>query len=128
MNNRYRLLAATAVAALLCAPAAAARHAAPRKKSAKPPLGWSSWYAFGGCGQVNQTKMEQTFEKLVNRSVVPGSNKSLHDVGYQFANLDDGVSSRRPRPRTRPSVLAHCRQGRCGKPCLLPPRASPTLP
>ena len=56
-------------------------------KSTKPPLGWSSWYAFGGCGSVNQTKMEQTFEKLTNRSVVPGFNKSLHDVGYQFANL-----------------------------------------
>ena len=34
--------------------------------------------------------MEETFEKLTNRSVVPGFNKSLHDVGYQFANLDDG--------------------------------------
>jgi hypothetical protein len=56
-------------------------------RSTKPPLGWSSWYAFGGCGSVNQTKMEQTFEKLTNRSVVPGFNKSLHDVGYQFANL-----------------------------------------
>jgi hypothetical protein len=34
--------------------------------------------------------MEETFEKLTNRSVVLGFNKSLHDVGYQFANLDDG--------------------------------------
>ena len=46
--------------------------------------------AFGGCGQVNQTKMEETFAKLTNRSVVAGSTKSLLDVGYTFANLDDG--------------------------------------
>lgn len=64
------------------------------KKSSKPPLGWSSWYAFGGCGQVNQTKMEETFEKLVNRSVIPGSNKSLHDVGYQFVRRPPARRSR----------------------------------
>ena len=39
---------------------------------------------------VNQSAMEETFAKLTNRSVVPGSNKSLLDVGYAFANLDDG--------------------------------------
>lgn len=87
-STRKMRLGTVLVALALAAPAAA-RYATP-KKSTKPPLGWSSWYAFGGCGQVSQTKMEQTFEKLVNRSVVIGSNKSLHDVGYQFANLDDG--------------------------------------
>lgn len=27
---------------------------------------------------------------MVNRSVIPGDNRSLADVGYTFANLDDG--------------------------------------
>lgn len=34
--------------------------------------------------------MEASFAKLVNRTVVPGSNVSLWDAGYRFANLDDG--------------------------------------
>jgi len=53
----------------------------------RPPLGWSSWYAFGG--GVNQSLMEETFNQMVNRSVKAGDNRSLLDVGYRFANLDD---------------------------------------
>lgn len=53
-----------------------------------PPMGWSSWYAFGQ--SVNQDQMEASFQKMVNRSVVPGCNMSLFDAGYVFANLDDG--------------------------------------
>ena len=46
-------------------------------------------YAFGG--GVNQTMMERTYAKLTNNSVVPGFGKSLRDVGYRFANLDECV-------------------------------------
>lgn len=56
--------------------------------SRKPPLGWSSWYALGG--GVNQSAMEQSYERLTSRSVKKGDNRSLFDVGYTFANLDDG--------------------------------------
>jgi len=34
--------------------------------------------------------MEETFRKLANRSVKAGDNRSLVDVGYTFANMDDG--------------------------------------
>eukprot|EP01079_Euglenida_sp_SAG-EU17-18_P006447 gene6447-1150_t len=55
----------------------------------RPPMGWSSWYALGG--SVNQTAMEQSYAKMANRSVCPGcGSKSLVDLGYSFANLDDG--------------------------------------
>jgi hypothetical protein len=56
--------------------------------SRKPPIGWSSWYAMGA--GVNQSAMEETFIKLTSRSVKKGDNRSLLDVGYKFANLDDG--------------------------------------
>jgi hypothetical protein len=34
--------------------------------------------------------MEETYLKLTSRSVKAGDNRSLFDVGYTFANLDDG--------------------------------------
>eukprot|EP00928_Gymnodinium_smaydae_P004940 TRINITY_DN11696_c0_g1_i1.p1 TRINITY_DN11696_c0_g1~~TRINITY_DN11696_c0_g1_i1.p1 ORF type:complete len:118 (-),score=17.81 TRINITY_DN11696_c0_g1_i1:93-446(-) len=51
-----------------------------------PPLGWSSWYAVGQ--SVDQQAMEETFHRLA--SFKNGGSKSLRDVGYKFANLDDG--------------------------------------
>ena len=59
--------------------------------SLRPALGWSSWYAFGA--SVNQSLMEATFRKLANRSVVAGDDRSLVDVGYVLANLDDGYQA-----------------------------------
>jgi len=37
--------------------------------------------------------MEASFAQLANRSVVPGATKSLVDVGYTYANLDDGYQA-----------------------------------
>jgi hypothetical protein len=80
-----------AFALLLVSCSIAAAAATSSMTSRKPPLGWSSWYALGE--KVNQTAMEQTFRKLTNRSVVPGDNRSLLDVGYTFANMDDGYQA-----------------------------------
>mmetsp|Transcript_69541 Transcript_69541/g.148735 ORF Transcript_69541/g.148735 Transcript_69541/m.148735 type:complete len:743 (+) Transcript_69541:45-2273(+) len=76
------LLAAASLLPLL------AELAQARRLQRTPPMGWSSWYAFGA--GVNQTVMEATFHKLTNRSVLPSSSRSLQDVGYVFANIDDG--------------------------------------
>ena len=57
--------------------AAAERPAAERPERRSPPrvppMGWSSWYAFGQ--GVTQAKVEATYRQLVNRSVVPGANR-----------------------------------------------------
>ena len=37
--------------------------------------------------------MEETFAKLANRSVVAGDSRSLVDLGYTLANLDDGYQA-----------------------------------
>ena len=74
-------------------------HAAAATAAARGPrggaLGWSSWYAFGS--GVDQLAMQQTYAKLANRSVAPvgpsGARKSLVDVGFTLANLDDGYQA-----------------------------------
>ena len=80
MKSRTILVAA----ALLLLPCALVSAAASRK----PPLGWSSWYAMGQ--SVNQSAMEETYLRLTSRSVKPGDSRSLRDVGWTYANLDDG--------------------------------------
>lgn len=51
----------------LCAAAlaGAGRGALGAASKKPPPLGWSSWYAMGQ--SVNQSAMEETFKKMVNR-------------------------------------------------------------
>eukprot|EP00039_Didymoeca_costata_P002752 m.62306 g.62306 ORF g.62306 m.62306 type:complete len:741 (+) comp11502_c0_seq2:165-2387(+) len=69
--------------------ASAVRNTKPNLLS--PPMGWSSWYSFGA--SVTQSDMEATFAKLANASVMPGDGRSLVDVGYVYANLDDGYQA-----------------------------------
>ena len=60
---------------------AAAAGSAPRA----PPMGWSSWYAYGG--GVTQQQMEAGYRAMADRS---RGGVSLLDVGYVHAKLDDG--------------------------------------
>ena len=54
-----------------------------------PPMGHRTWNQFGIA--VNQTLMEQIFGALADRSrSVDGAPKSLLDLGYSHAGIDDG--------------------------------------
>eukprot|EP00040_Diaphanoeca_grandis_P031971 m.192563 g.192563 ORF g.192563 m.192563 type:complete len:487 (-) comp32473_c0_seq1:39-1499(-) len=48
-----------------------------------PPMGWSTWYAFGS--EINETKIIQMADMMVSTG--------LRDAGYEFVNLDDAWMS-----------------------------------
>ena len=48
-----------------------------------PPMGWSSWYAFGA--DINETKIVQMADAMVSTG--------LAQAGYSYVNLDDAWMS-----------------------------------
>lgn len=56
-----------------------------RGVSATPPMGWSSWNAFGM--EIDETKIIGVAEALVDTG--------LADLGYRYVNIDDGWWSQR---------------------------------
>ena len=54
-----------------------------------PPMGWRSWNCYGA--SISQSKMEGVFDAIVRkRSMSDGQEKSLLDLGYVNAGIDDG--------------------------------------
>jgi alpha-galactosidase len=68
-------LVALSFAALLLAPALGRDDGLART----PPMGWSTWYAFGA--NLNETRVVQMADAIVSTG--------LRDAGYRFVNLDD---------------------------------------
>ena len=52
-----------------------------------PPQGWTSWntYSF----DISQTKMEASMRALAAKRTIGNESKSLSELGYIQANLDD---------------------------------------
>eukprot|EP01013_Petalomonas_cantuscygni_P032487 TRINITY_DN59045_c0_g1_i1.p1 TRINITY_DN59045_c0_g1~~TRINITY_DN59045_c0_g1_i1.p1 ORF type:complete len:466 (+),score=72.10 TRINITY_DN59045_c0_g1_i1:81-1478(+) len=74
-------------ASVLLAAAFAVASAANDGAAKHPPLGWRSWNQFG-CN-VNQRLIESTYAALVDRSPSWQGNRSLADIGFRHAGLDD---------------------------------------
>ncbi|MGV7207513.1 NPCBM/NEW2 domain-containing protein [Oxalobacteraceae bacterium A2-2] len=91
------LTAATAAQAGAAAPGAAALAPSARwsaytaGRAATPPMGWSSWNAFGT--DIDEAKIMGSAERLVATG--------LAARGYRYVNIDDGWALRRQQPDGR---------------------------
>ena len=72
-------MAVRAVVVILCA-AAVPSYARQDGLARTPPMGWSSWYAYGA--DFNETSVLEAADALVRTG--------LRDAGYEYVNLDDG--------------------------------------
>jgi hypothetical protein len=95
---------AALIALLLAAGAAQAAHAAPDPlaptsrwsaytagRAATPPMGWSSWNAFGT--DIDEAKILGSAQRIVD--------SGLAASGYRYINIDDGWALRRQQPDGR---------------------------
>jgi hypothetical protein len=79
MPSRHPLAPSMLADVLLFASLLAAAKARDDGLARTPPMGWSTWYAFGT--DINETKVVQMADALVEHG--------LRDAGYEFVNLDD---------------------------------------